>query len=143
MRDTCMDTCIFRGNQDTCGIHQEYMQDTCGIHVVHVSLGGLGECIDASSRAAHLSGHPCPSPSPRSRRREVLRLLRRCLRSRPSAPPSAARISRVEIERILMCIISRCIPHVSDMHRECILCVMYLKYKKKIHLYLECILNVS
>ena len=26
--------------------------------------------------------------------------------------------------------VSRCIPYVSDMYHECILCVMYLKYKK-------------
>jgi hypothetical protein len=56
--------------KETCGIHSRYMrdtcickadQDTCEIHAGHVSRGlrGLGECIDASSRAAHLSGHPC------------------------------------------------------------------------------------
>ena len=61
MKETCgihkgymRDTCILRGNQDTCrdtcGIHVGYMRDTCGIHAGYMRdtyLGGLGECIDA------------------------------------------------------------------------------------------------
>jgi hypothetical protein len=44
--------------------------------------------------------------------------------------------SQVGLEiRILMCI--SCIPYVSDMYRECILCAMYLRVK------IHYILNVS
>lgn len=44
--------------------------------------------------------------------------------------------STLEI-RILMCIVMYSIWFVSDMYRECVLCVMYLKYR------VQCILIVS
>ena len=55
MQDTCeihWDTCILRGNQDTCGIHVGYMRDTCGIHAGHVSrgFGGMYRCHHGEQR---------------------------------------------------------------------------------------------
>ena len=46
------DTCILRGNQDTCGKHAGYMQDTCGIHAGHVSrgFGGMYRCHHGEQR---------------------------------------------------------------------------------------------
>ena len=38
-------------------------------------------------------------------------------------------VSRCILRKCIQCV-SRCIPYVSDMYHECILCVMYLKYKK-------------
>ena len=46
------DTCILRGNQDTCGKHSGYMQDPCGIHAGHVSrgFGGMYRCHHGEQR---------------------------------------------------------------------------------------------
>ena len=63
MKETCgihkgymRDTCILRGNQDTCrdtcGIHVGYMRDTCGIHAGHISrgFGGMYRCHHGEQR---------------------------------------------------------------------------------------------
>ena len=141
--------------QDTCGIHVSseaikihagYMRDTFGIHAGYVSwgLGGMYRCHHGEERtyeATHvllvqkwvcsstlqllhlLLCHSHPDPCWFT----ALELGR--ARSCPGAYPVVA-ASRARDTH------PRMYPFVSDMYRECILCVMYLRVK------IHCILNV-
>jgi hypothetical protein len=97
------DTCICKGDQDTCGIHPRYMMrymylkciqremyliwiETCGIHAGYMR-------DTCGTRISGVWGYP-------------------------SAPASRARDTY-----------PRMYPFVSDMYRACILCVMYLRVK--------------
>jgi hypothetical protein len=128
------DTCICKGDQDTCGIHPRYMmrymylkciqremyliwrrhagymRDTCEIHVssevikIHAGTCGIHAGYMRDTCGTRISG----------------------VWGYPSAPASRARDTY-----------PRMYPFVSDMYRACILCVMYLRVK------IHCILNVS
>ena len=82
--------------------------------------GGKGAAVAAVAPKA-----PAKAPKEALRRRP-----RRCPSAHPSAPANRARDTYPRMH-----------PYVSDMYRECILCVMYLRVK--IHCILKRILNVS
>ena len=149
MQKYMRDTCILRGNQDTFGIHAEYMRNTCGIHAGYMSgymwdtyLGGLGECIDAMFIESSAPIRPPMSSlcrngsSPARSSSSIFSFVMGATLIPAGLPPwlSAKRSNfSCSTERFEQGpTYPRMYPYVSDMYRECILCVMYL----------ECILNV-
>ena len=147
------DTCEIHVSSEVIKIHARYMRDTCGdtcSDTCGTRISGVRGDVHVlmpSWRAAHLSGHThvflvqkwvCSSstlqllhlllchghPYPRSTRTG-------CTRTGVQGVQGQAQAVGLEI-RIL-----ECIPYVSDMYRECILCAMYLRVK------IHCILNVS
>ena len=73
--------------------------------------GGKGAAVAAVAPKAHAKAPKTAKEAP----------TRRCPRAHPSAPASRARDTYL-----------RMYPYVSDMYRECILCVMYLRVKRYI-----------
>ena len=158
MKETCgihakymRDTCILRGNQDTFGIHAEYMRNTCGIHVGYMwdtYLGGLGECIDAIIESSAPIRPPMSSlcrngSSPARSSSSIFSFVMATLIPAGLPPWLSAKRSNFScsplkgLSREQGPTYPRMYPYVSDMYRECILCVMYLRVK------IHCILNVS
>ena len=155
MRDTCVIHAGYmyphRGNQDTFGIHAEYMRNTCGIHVGYMwdtYLGGLGECIDAIIESSAPIKPPmsslCRNGSyPARSSSSIFSFVMATLIPAGLPPWLSAKRSNFScsplkgLSREQGPTYPRMYPYVSDMYRECILCVMYLRVK------IHCILNVS
>ena len=121
--------------RDSCA---EYMRNTCGIYAGYAYLGCQGECIDViimcsapirppiASLCANGSS-PTPSSCP------IICFVMATLI--PAGLPPWSREKRTAFSWSWC--VSRCIPYVSHLYRECILCAMYLKCR------IHCILNVS
>ena len=122
-------------------IHAGYMRDTCGKRV----SGGWGNVWMPSWRAAHPSGHPCQPCAEVGLLQHPPALLSSALSWPPLSQEYKDRMYKDRSTRStrkaqavgLEIRILECIPYVSDMYRECILCAMYLRVK------IHCILNVS
>ena len=139
--------------RDTCGIHAEYMRNTCGIHVGYMwdrNLGGLGECIDAIiESSAPITGHTHVLLVQKWVLSSTLQLLHLLLFVMATLIPAglppwlSAKRSNFSCSPLKGLIreqgptYPRMYPYVSDMYRECILCVMYLRVK------IHCVVNVS
>ena len=143
--------------QNTCGIHVSsevikihlgYMRNTCGIHVGYMWDTYLGECIDAIIESSAPIKPPmsslCRNGSyPARSSSSIFCFVMATLIPAGLPPWLSAKRSNFSCSPLKGLIreqgptYPRMYPYVSDMYRECILCVMYLRVK------IHCILNVS